>query len=190
NLLYFPTRRSSDLPRAGEPAQVPAPEPVRDPQSLDQRNAAALGAHPRDHDGHNAGAGALGGRGAAPVRPGDDVRHLHRHVLVDLHRGAAAHVRGKALAGSGCARRAGVPLRERGAAGVVAASLAAGPWRLALQSGRLTCWPRSRRGEPVWPKPPRRDRRERGWSTPTATWATRRSTRTARRCWTAPAMPA
>src|ERR1051326_7926313 len=153
-------------PRAGEPAQVPAPEPVRDPQSLDQRNAAAFGAHPRDHDGHDAGAGAAGGRGAAAVRPGDDVRHLHRHVLVDLYRRPAAHVRGEALAGAGCARRAGVPPRGRRAARRAEVPVAAGRRRVPLQSGRVTCW-----------------------STRTATWATRRSTRTVRRCWTAPARP-
>src|SRR5439155_1715046 len=48
-------------PGARESAQVPAPEPVRDPQPLDQRDAAALGAHPRDDDGYDRRAGAAGG---------------------------------------------------------------------------------------------------------------------------------
>src|SRR2546423_15000638 len=81
-----------------EPAQVSAPEPVRDPEPLHQRNAAALGAHPRNHDGDHAGPRAPRGRGAAAVRAGHDVRHLHGNVLVDLHRVAVAHVPGKARA--------------------------------------------------------------------------------------------
>src|SRR5690349_22759534 len=32
------------------------------------------------------------GRGDPAVRAGDDVRDLHRHVLLDLHRGADPHV--------------------------------------------------------------------------------------------------
>src|SRR2546427_8776295 len=41
---------------------------------------------------------------SAPVRPGDDVRDLHRDVLVDLHRGADPDVHREALARRGRAR--------------------------------------------------------------------------------------
>src|SRR2546427_8837145 len=54
---------------------------------------------------------------SAPVRPGDDVRDLHRDVLVDLHRGADPDVHREALARRGRARCAGVPTRGRGRAG-------------------------------------------------------------------------
>src|SRR2546422_1905243 len=124
-------------PRSREPAQVPAPEPVRDPEPLDQRNAAALGADARNHHGDHHRARAARGRGAAAVRAGDDLRDLYGHVLVDLHRGSAPDVHREALAGRGRAWRPGAPPpRSRPAH---PASRGTGGWlRGPLQSGRVT----------------------------------------------------
>ena len=111
--------------------------------------------------GDDAGPGAARGRGDPAVCPGHDVRDFHRHVLVDLHRGADSDVHRKALAGRGRPRRADVC---RGLTTDPAATGArppdAGP---SLQGRRLTCW-----------------------STPTVTWGTGRSTEIDRRCCPAP----
>src|SRR5205823_4249021 len=85
--------------RAREPAQIPAPEPVRDPQSLDQRDAAALRADARDDHGDDGRTRGARGRGVAALRAGDDLRDLHRDLLVDLHRRPPPHVHREALAG-------------------------------------------------------------------------------------------
>src|SRR2546430_16458793 len=94
---------------AREPAQVPAPEPVRDPEPVDQRDAAPLRADPRHHDGDDARAGAAGGGSAAPAPPGDDVRGLPRGVLVALQPRAHPDVQRETLAPRGSARGADVP---------------------------------------------------------------------------------
>src|SRR6266566_739728 len=85
-------------PRARKPTQIPSPESVRDPQSLDQRNVAAVGADARDHDRDHTLAPDPRGRGDPAVRLGHVVRNLHRHVLIDLHRGARAALDREALA--------------------------------------------------------------------------------------------
>src|SRR5439155_2452449 len=95
-------------PRAREPPQVPAAEPLRDPEPLDQRNAAPLDPDARHDDGRDALAGVHRRRGDPAVRARDDVRDLHGHVLLDLHRGAGADAHREALAGAGRARRPGV----------------------------------------------------------------------------------
>src|SRR2546430_16995672 len=69
---------------AREPAQVPAPEPVRDPEPVDQRDAAPLRADPRHHDGDDARAGAAGGGGAPPARPGGAGRELSPGGFLEL----------------------------------------------------------------------------------------------------------
>src|SRR5436190_737241 len=71
--------------------------------------AAVLGADARNHHGDHHRARAARGRGAAAVRAGDDLRDLHGHVLVDLHRGSAPDVHREALAGRGRAWRPGAP---------------------------------------------------------------------------------
>src|SRR5438132_7741721 len=103
-------------------------------------------------------AGAAGGRGVAALRAGHDLRHLHRHVLLDLHRRAAAHVYREALAGPGRARRPGVPAGGDGSAGTAGSSAPAH----AVEARQ-------------WRAPT--------WSTPTATWSTWPSIRIAPRCW-------
>src|SRR5439155_12218370 len=96
--------------------------------------------------------------GAAAVRAGHDLRHLHRDVLVDLHRRAAPHVHREALAGPGCARRPDIPAGRDGGARATRPAASAHPvgarqWRALV------------------------------WSTPTATWAMRPSIQIAPRCW-------
>ncbi|OLC97539.1 MAG: hypothetical protein AUJ00_01475 [Gemmatimonadetes bacterium 13_1_40CM_3_70_6] len=99
------------------PAQVPAAEPLRDPEPLDQRDTAALDPDARHHHGHDAGPGVPRRRGDPAVRPGDDVRHLHGHLLVDLHRGAGADAHREAVAGAGRARCPGLHRTRPGAGG-------------------------------------------------------------------------
>src|SRR5437667_130294 len=75
--------------------------------------------------------------GLAAVLAGDDLRDLHGHVLVDLHRGSAPDVHREALAGRGRAWRPGAPApRIRSAQPT---SRGTGGWlRGPLQSGRVT----------------------------------------------------
>ncbi len=100
-------------PRPGEPAQAQEGSVRGHPQPLDQRDAAPERADARHHAVVAPGAHDLRRRGDQALRPGDVLRRLHRHVLVDLHRLAGAHGHRAPLARAGGAWAPARPRRRR-----------------------------------------------------------------------------